>query len=365
MLKVRIRPHWEISFNADPPLDTATLLGLLLAIQEHGSIAGAARETGLSYRYAWGLLRQAEDLFGEPLLDTGRGRGTVLTALAQKLVWADRRIAARLSPTLESLASELEAELGKVRALSNRLRTIRIDASHGFAVAALTGYLDRPGPAAALPIELRYRTSTDAVAALARGECDLAGFHVPEGEFEERTARWYLRWLDPERHCLVNLAGRQQGLLVAPGNPHAVGGLADLARPELRFVNRQAGSGTRMLLEMMLERAGIAPEAVNGWNSAEFTHSAVAAYIASGMADVGIGMRTAAEQFKLGFIPLVRERYFFALRTAALEDGLMSRLLAVLREPGYQRLVAALPGYNAAHTGEIASLHDAFHIGPP
>jgi molybdate transport repressor ModE-like protein len=371
MFKVHIRPHWEISFGADAPLDTAVLLGLLLANQDHGSIASAARETGLSYRYAWGLLREAESLFGEPLLDTGRGRGTTLTALAQKLVWADRRIAARLSPTLESLASELETELGKVRTRTSKstsgLRTIRMDASHGFAVAALTGYLNPPDQLPAeVPLELRYRTSTDAVAALARGECDLAGFHVPEGAFEARTARWYLRWLDPAQHCLVHLAGREQGLLVAPGNPHGVAGLDDLARPGLRFVNRQAGSGTRMLLEMMLEDAGIAPEAVNGWNSAEFTHSAVAAYIASGMADVGIGMRTAAEQFKLGFIPLVRERYFFALHTAALEDGLMARLLAVLREPGYHSLVDALPGYDAARTGDIESLQDAFdNTGSP
>jgi molybdate transport repressor ModE-like protein len=356
MLKVHIRPHWEISFDNEAPLDTATLLGLLLAIQDHGSIAAAAKDMGLSYRYAWGLLREAEELFGEPLLETGRGRGTRLTLLAQKLVWADRRIAARLSPTLDSLASELETELGKVRMPGTGLRTIRMDASHGFAVAALTGYLDK----LELPVELRYRTSLDAVAALARRECDLAGFHVPEGEFEAPTARRYLRSLDPDRHCLVHICARQQGLLVASGNPLGVEGLADLVRPNVRFVNRQAGSGTRMLLEMMLERDGIDREAVNGWNSAEFTHSAVAAYIASGMADVGIGMRTAADQFKLGFIPLLRERYFFALHMDALEDSLMAQLLAVLRQPGYHRLVNALPGYDASHTGSIESLQEAF-----
>ena len=356
MLKVHIRPHWEISFNNDAPLDTATLLGLLLAIQDQGSIAAAAKAAGLSYRYAWGVLRQAEELFGEPLLETGRGRGTRLTLLAQKLVWADRRIAARLSPTLDSLASELETELGKVRLRATGLRTIRMDASHGFAVAALTGYLDK----LELPVELRYRTSLDAVAALARHECDLAGFHVPEGEFEVETARRYLRWLDPSKHCLVHICGRQQGLLVAPGNPLGVERLADLVQPRLRFVNRQTGSGTRMLLEMMLERAGIDREAINGWNSAEFTHSAVAAYIASGMADAGIGMRTAAEQFKLGFIPLLRERYFFALHMDALEDSLMAQLLAVLRQPGYHRLVNALPGYDAERTGSIEAIHEAF-----
>jgi molybdate transport repressor ModE-like protein len=354
MLKVHIRPHWEISFSADAPLDTAALLGLLLGIADSGSIAQAAKGVGLSYRYAWGLLREAERLFGQQLLDSGRGRGTTLTPLAQKLVWADRRIAARLSPTLDSLASELEAELGKVSART--LRAIRIDASHGFAVAALTGMLNR----IELPIELRYRTSTDAVAALARRECDLAGFHIPSGRFEEPTVAWYLRWLDPDQHSLVHIAGREQGLFVLRGNPLGVQGLADLPRPGVRFVNRQIGSGTRMLLEMMLAAEGIAPERINGYNSAEFTHSAVAAYIASGMADVGIGVRTAAERFKLDFIPLVRERYFFAVRTDALDDPLMRQLVAVLHQDEYHRVVDALPGYDARRTGQIESVGQAF-----
>jgi molybdate transport repressor ModE-like protein len=354
MLKVQIRPHWEISFSAEPALDTAALLGLLLAIQDTGSIAQAAKTVQLSYRYAWGLLREAERLFGDRLLETGRGRGTVLTPLAQKLVWADRRIAARLSPTLESLASELENELGKVT--QGKLSTIRIDGSHGFAVAALTAHLN----SIELPMELRYRNSTDAVAALSRRECDLAGFHVPRGAHEAATAAWYTRWLNDE-HSLVNIAGREQGLFVAPGNPLGIRGLADLARPEVRFVNRQAGSGTRMLLEMMLADAGIATDAINSYNnSAEYTHPAVAAYIASGMADVGIGVRTAAERFKLDFIPLVWERYFFALRTDALDEPLMRQLLTVLRQPGYHRQVAALAGYDASETGTIESVHQAF-----
>ena len=353
MLKVQIRPHWEIRFGAEPALDTAALLGLLLAIQDTGSIAQAAKAVQLSYRYAWGLLREAERLFGQGLLDTGRGRGTTLTPLAQKLVWADRRIAARLSPTLESLASELENELGKVN--QETLRTIRMDASHGFAVAALTAYLNT----LELPMELRYRNSTDAVVALARRECDLAGFHVPLGAHQAATAAWYLRWLG-EEHSLVHIAGREQGLFVARGNPLGIGTLADLARPGVRFVNRQAGSGTRMLLEMMLAEAGIAADAINGYNSAEFTHSAVAAYIASGMGDVGIGVRTAAERFKLDFIPLVWERYFFALRTDALDEPLMRQLLTVVRQPGYHRQVAALPGYDAGETGKIESVHEAF-----
>lgn len=354
MFKVHIRPHWEISFNAEPPLDTAALLGLLLAVQDTGSIAQAAKTVKLSYRYAWGLLREAERLFGDSLLETGRGRGTQLTPLAQKLVWADRRIAARLSPTLESLASELEVELGKMAA--ERLRMIRMDASHGFAVAALMVHLNE----VEMPVELRYRNSTDAVAALARRECDLAGFHVPTGEFEQAAMAWYTRWLDPAQHCLIHLAVRHQGLFVAPGNPLNIAGLEDLVRSDVRFVNRQVGSGTRMLLELMLHAAGVSVHDIGGFNSAEFTHSAVAAYIASGMADVGIGVRTAAQRFKLDFIPLVRERYFFAMRSDAASDPLIRQFIGILQLPEYHARVNELTGYDAADTGAILTLEQAF-----
>ncbi|RZA35607.1 MAG: LysR family transcriptional regulator [Lysobacteraceae bacterium] len=356
MLNIHIRPHWEISLRGERPLDTADLLGLLLAIQDTGSIAQAAKSVKLSYRYAWGLLRAAEELFGQQLLQTGRGRGTALTPLAQKLVWADRRIAARLSPTLQSLASELEVELTRITGATPR--PLRLDASHGFAVAALMSCIDRD----ALPLDSRYRTSTDAVMALARRECDLAGFHVPAGRFQAATAGWYLRWLDPAVHCLIRVAGREQGLMTARGNPLGLHALADLARPGVRFVNRQAGSGTRMLLEMMLAADGPPPDAIQGFNSAEFTHSAVAAYIASGMADTGVGMRAASAQFKLDFTPLVDETYYFALRQDALDEPAMRQLLELMRAPSYHAMVDALPGYDARGTGEVVSIAEAFAL---
>ena len=359
MFKVHIRPHWEISFHGGAPLDTAALLSLLVSVQDTGSIAQAAKSVKLSYRYAWGLLREAEKLFGDQLLYTGRGRGTALTPLAQKLVWADRRISARLSPTLESLASELEAELGKMAA--DRMRMIRMDASHGFAVAALMVHLNK----IEMPVELRYRNSTDAVAALSRRECDLAGFHVPTGQFEQAAVAWYTRWLDPQQHCLIHLAVRHQGLFVAPGNPLMIDGLPSLTRCDVRFVNRQVGSGTRMLLELLLADAGVSAHDIVGFNSAEFTHSAVAAYIASGMADVGFGVRTAAHRFKLDFLPLARERYFFAIRTDALSDPLVRQLITVLQTPDYHARVNELTGYDAADTGTLMSLEQAFGAGVP
>ena len=107
MYKVQITPHWTIGSNAGQSLDMSALLGLLASIQKTGSIAQAAQTVGLSYRYAWGLLREGEQVFNEALMTKTRGQGTKLTPLADKLIWAERRVAARLSPTLESLSSEL------------------------------------------------------------------------------------------------------------------------------------------------------------------------------------------------------------------------------------------------------------------
>ncbi|GAC1325212.1 MAG: substrate-binding domain-containing protein [Collimonas sp.] len=354
MYKVNIKPHWEISRDAEPPLDTAVLLTLLTAIQETGSIANAAKQTRGSYRHAWGLLRAAEHMFGHPLIETGRGRGSRLLPLAEKLIWADRRIAARLSPTLETLASELEGELSKT--ISIRPPMIRLNASHGFAVAALLNLLNDQH----LPVELRYRNSTDAVAALARQECDLAGFHVPLGEFEEASVASYSRWLDKDKHCLIHLAVRNQGLMVAPGNPKNIAGLSDLSRPGVLFVNRQPGSGTRMLLELMLSRQTLSPTAIDGFETAEFTHSAIAAFIASGMADVGFGVQTAAQRFGLDFIPLVRERYFFAVSNSALNDPLMRQVINILQSASFRATVDQISGYDGSATGKILSLSEAF-----
>lgn len=354
MFKVIINPHWELTHDADAPLDTAVLLHLLMSIQETGSISKAARLVGLSYRYSWGMLRDVEKLFGTPLLNTDRGRGTTLTPLAEKLIWADKRIRARLSPTLESLASELENEIGKT--VVGKTKPLRLDASHGFAVDALMHQLTQ----ANLPVDLRYRNSTDAVAALSRKECDLAGFHVPLGEFEKKAVERYTQWLNPREHCLIHLAVRSQGLFVAPGNPKKILALQDLTRPGVRFVNRQAGSGTRMLLELMLAGAGISPFDIEGYQSNEFTHSAVAAYIASGMADVGVGVKTAAHRFSLDFIPLIQERYFLALPLALMEDPLIQHVIEVVQSGYFRKVINTLAGYESADTGKILLLSEAF-----
>ena len=354
MYKVSIEPHWRIAYGKNAAIDTALLLRLLSAIQSEGAIFQAAKAVNLSYRHAWGLLREAETIFGGTLLEKQRGRGTRLTHLATTLLWADKRIAARLSPTLESLSSELETELGK--SVLGAHNTVRLMARHGFAVEALVKRIISAG----VPIEFRYLTSTGAIDALARHECDLAGFHIPLGDFEEESVRRFTRLLDPTQHCLIHLAILNQGLFSAPGNPRNIKSLADLTRPDVQFVNRQIGSGTRMLLEMLLEKENIAPNEIKGFETEEFTHAAIAAYIASGMADVGFGVETAARRFSLEFLPLVRERFFFAVDHEAMQKQPLRDVIAILQSDDFKAQVNQLVGYDASDTGRILTLDEAF-----
>jgi molybdate transport repressor ModE-like protein len=351
---ITIRPVWTIQGDAGSPCLPPRLLELLVSVQAQGSLLAACQQLGLSYRHGWDLVRQAEAQFGAALLHMARGKGSTLSALGEKLVWADRRISARLGPVLDSLASELATEISRVLAAEPTM--LRLHASHGFAVEALVQNLGRQG----LMVEHRYGSSTEAAAALHDGACDAAGFHIPEGPLQAAALAHYARWLAEPDLWVIDIATRRQGLMLPAGNPKKIYDLADLARPGLRFINRQAGSGTRFLLEGLLERAGVAPANISGFEQGEFTHAAVAAFVASGMADVGFGLETPARHFKLDFLPLASERYFLLCHTSALERAPMQTLLATLRDPTFQAEVDALPGYHARHAGRVLGLGEAF-----
>lgn len=352
MFKIAIRPEWQIERGSQTL--APRVVDLLVGIHETGTLAAACGQMGLSYRYAWGMLREGHRAFGVPLVKSARGRGAVLTPLGEKLVWADRRIAARLSPLFDSLASELEVEVE--RALHDAHGILRLQASHGFAVETLRTWFVRHD----IPLDLKYRTSFEALAALVGGECDMAGVHVPIGEFQSPVLQHYARWLKPDSQRLVMLATRRQGLMVAAGNPLRIHGLRDLAREGVRFVNRQVGSGTRVLLDLMLRREGIAPEQVHGFDNSEFTHASVAAYVASGMADVGFGVETPASRFGLEFLPMATERYFFVCDEAFLASATMARIIDELKGPPFRRAIGALAGYDGAQCGVAMRIRDAF-----
>ena len=197
-------------------------------------------------------------------------------------------------------------------------------------------------------------SSHQALVGLARGEAHVAGCHLLDDATATYNDAW-VRQLVPFPCVLVTFASWQQGLILAYGNPKQLGGVSDLANPGIRLVNRQAGSGSRALLDRALARAGIPTEAVLGYEREEWGHLAVAAAVASGNADVGIGVKAAAVAMGLDFLPLEEERYDLVIPEHFLSHGPVQVLLDLLRRPVLHRQVESLGGYDASNMGVQAS----------
>lgn len=352
-LKISIQPHWILDGRSDLDGLMRRLVPLLAAVEREGNLQRAARELGISYRLAWGIAREGEEALGAPVLKMSRGRGSSLTELGETLLWAQKRVAARLDPVLRNVACELEMDLERAR--RQRKRALRVHASHGFSIELLRDHLVQER----VPTDLRYCGSMEALASLAAGDCEMAGFHAPWGALQRDALAFYARWLDPGL-ALITLCARSQGIIVAAGNPGGIARLADLARPGVRFVSRQFGSGTRILLDLLLAREGINSFDIAGYQTGETTHSAVAACVASGMADAGFGVESAARRFGLDFIPIAAERYFLACRKQALKGSTVRRVVATLRGGKFRAAAATIPGIDASQAGSIGSVDEVF-----
>lgn len=356
-MKLRIRPAFFAEGVGAKPYPLGRVLALLLEIEGSGNLRTACATLSVSYRRAWDLLAEMEGILGGAVVDMTRGKGTTLTELGRRLLWADKLIHARFDPLLDSMAMEIDSEIqGAIRRVENNLK---IYASHGFAVAALNAYLQRTFA----PVEISYRGSFEGLRALHRGACDLAGFHVPVGEFEAPVFE-RLRELFKPSHVVINVATRRQGLMVPKGNPKNLWAIQDLLRPGVIIVNRQQGSGTRVILDLLLKREGNGGPQIAGFESVELTHAAIAAYVASGKADAGLGVETAARQFDLDFVPILTERYFFLCEKATLIDPRFEATLAFLQTAQFRAEISKLPGYDASATGVVASLTDTFPRTP-
>jgi putative molybdopterin biosynthesis protein len=193
--------------------------------------------------------------------------------------------------------------------------------------------------------------SLGGLVALRDGLCHLAGSHLLDPATGEYTLPYVDRVLGERDIAVVRLVHREQGLVVARGNPLGLAGIGDLARPDVRYVNRQRGAGTRVLLDHELGRRGIAPDAVTGYAREEHTHLAVAAAVAAGRADAGLGVMAAARAFDLDFVPVTREPYDLVLAAETLEDPAIAPLWELLERPAFRSAVEALGGYETQETG--------------
>jgi len=297
------------------------LLQLVRELAGSGSLREAAAAAGMSYRSAWGLLSDAERALGAPLVEMRRGSKARLSALGQRLLATEERVQQALGDQLRTLAAELR--VGLSHAVPSKLPRLRIHGSHDLALGQLA-----ESCGAVLDLILEFRGGDESIAALSRGECDLAGFHVADALPRAAAAGAAIgKWLDPKKHGLIRFVTREQGLIVRPGS--RVHGLNDLTRRGVRFVHRHdLGTGT------MLANGG-----------------SVAVAVSDGRADAAFGLRAEAARFRLEFVPLAAERYFFAFAKSAQRGAELQALLRVLRGQEFKARVARLAGYDIEHLG--------------
>ena len=367
--------HLQYSFEATDQRGALLhnpLFDLLTAVHESGSIQHAAKAMGASYRHTWGQLKRWEAVMGEPLVTWAQGQPARLTPFADRLLWAETRARTRLTPHIEALRAELERVLAD--ALDGTQHVLTMFASHDLALPLLR---DLASAGQGLHIDLRFAGSVDALRALAQGRCLVAGFHVPPLRGGSAQFAHALKpLLKPGLHKLIGCLRRNQGLMVRPGNPLRVRGLPDLSRPAaagecfgkvagkdvgtVRFVNRQPGSGTRLLMDHLLAEHAIDAAGIRGYFDApEDSHLAVAAAVASGAADVGPGIEAAALQFGLDFVPLLAEDYYLVCLKDALDHPAVAKLRQALDSPAWPQALHSLPGYSPAQSGQVLSLVQA------
>jgi putative molybdopterin biosynthesis protein len=354
----RLQLHYTLSRQSSRSSAVRNpLIELLQAVAQHGSISAAARALDLSYRHVWGELKRWEQELGNELLVWEKGQRARLTEFGAKLMWAEGQAQARLAPQIEALRSELERAFAV--AFDPGAHVVTQYASHDVALGTLREWALRATPQGAVHLDTRFCGSVDAIRALNEGRCVMAGFHTQQhpapGSLAEAV---YKPLLKPGLHKIIGFARRTQGLLVARGNPLELNSLRDVAHHKARFVNRTIGAGTRVLLDELLQQAEMQGRDLAGYDSSEPSHDAVAHAIASGSADAGLGIASAALPHGLDFVPLVEENYHLVCLKSALDDPAIQALLAVLQSDAWQEQLSRIAGYTPWRCGEVQAMRE-------
>ena len=307
------------------------LMDLLQAVREQGSIAAAAKSLNLSYRHVWGELKKWETRLNQSLIVWEKGMPAELSEFASKLLWAERQAQARLAAPIESLMAELERTFSV--AFDPTAHVLSLYASHDDALVRLREVCARDS----LHLDLRFCGSVDAIRALNEGRCEIAGFHTRSAPAElSLTAQTFKPLLKPGNHKLIAFARRAQGLLVRKGNPLNLRQLTDVIQSKARFVNRDLGTGTRLLLDDLLQDQGLLAKSIEGYQTTEPSHAAVATAI--------------------DFVPLCTERYWLACLKSALDSAAVMALRETLLSEGWHQTLNGMAGYEIDQTGQVQSL---------
>jgi len=282
---------------------------------------------------------------GERVVATPLPRGAgVITSLTR----ADAiiRIPRMIEGVEEGEATEAELLVGK-EAIE---RTVVIIGSHDLALDLLGSWMRKDDPT--LTLSSNHVGSLEGIIALKKGYAHMAGSHLLDPATGEYNLSYIHKYLSGVPVKVIHLAYRQQGFILPQGNPRGITGLSDLVRDEIRFINRQRGSGTRVLLDYLIEKEGIDPAQINGYEGEEFTHLGVAVAIESGRADVGLGIYGAAKALGLAFVPVEQEQYDLIIPQAFCDDSQVQKVVEVLRSKEFRTQIEGLGGYDPSRMGE-------------
>jgi putative molybdopterin biosynthesis protein len=272
-----------------------------------------------------------------------RGAG-VLTSLTQ----ADGVV--RIPPFSEGLDEGQEIEVELLKPLEEVLDTVVMVGSHDLTLDLLANLLRRRYP----PVFFSSHPvgSLGGILALREGSCHIAGIHLLDPDSGEYNFPYIQKYLKGRELRMIHLVFREQGLIIRQGNPKGIQGLKDLTRKEILFINRQKGSGTRILFDHLLKNLSLDPKEIQGYEREEFTHMGVASMVASGIADAGLGILSAAKALGLDFIPVAKERYDLLIPSAFFEDRRIQTLMETIRSEEFKTQVLQMGGYDVSRTGE-------------
>jgi putative molybdopterin biosynthesis protein len=291
-------------------------------------------------------LRVVAGRVGSRLLAAPLGRGAgVITSLVK----ADGIVV--ISRGIQGLEAGSEVRIRLYKPAKDLERTIFAIGSHDMTLDLLAQFLSGRGRR----LVSANVGSQGGLVALRRGEAHLAGTHLLDTQTGEYNVSYLPQYLPDTPVLLVTWVGREQGLLIQKGNPRQIKSLLDLARPDVRFVNRQRGAGTRVLLDFHLQKLGIVSQSVKGYDQEEYTHLAVAAAVVSNRADCGLGITAAARALDLDFIPLFNERYDLVIPCEYASSDLLRPIFDLMGDKEFRLAVASLPGYDVSVMGNIVT----------
>jgi molybdate transport repressor ModE-like protein len=351
-MNIVLQFNWVVTKEREHHSLDRALFELLEHVDRLGSLKKAAEHVAVSYRFAWGLMAKWEQLLGHPLVVLERGRGAYLSPLGEKLLHGHYQLNAAFGPELDNFSTQFRSKFNALLQ-KNLAQRLRIYASHGIAINHLRECL-------ADQLDIHFQGSLECLQALQQGECDIAGFHIPEGDAGQAMQAAYLDYLDPDTHALLYIVKRRQGFIVENGNPKNIHRLDDLLSANIRFINRQPNSGTRLLFDHLLEEQVLSPADINGYETEEFTHMAVAAMVASRVADVGFGIEPAAEVLNLSFVPLIWEHYCLAIPHTLMHSVQVNNIMTQLKAASFRSKLKPYSGYQTTHAGEQVNFSDVF-----